>query len=81
MQTWLYVLAGEHREALSTPTRMETLALFSQAGTVHDVGVVGFFTACNLTLTFMQWYWGYLIVRAATKMLSGGKKDSKIKKQ
>ncbi|CAM9953233.1 unnamed protein product [Ectocarpus sp. 6 AP-2014] len=52
-----------------------------QAGTVHDVGVVGFFTACNLALTFMQWYWGYLIVRAATKMLSGGKKGSKIKKQ
>ncbi len=43
-----------------------------QAGTVHNAGVVGFFTVCNLTLTFLQWYWGYLIIRAAVKMLSGG---------
>ncbi|CAM9402608.1 unnamed protein product [Pylaiella littoralis] len=62
-----------------------------QAGTVHNVGVVSFFTVCNLTLTLMQWYWGYLIIRAATKMLSVGSssssgdgakdRDSKPKKQ
>jgi len=48
---------------------------------VHNAGVVGFFTVCNLTLTFLQWYWGYLIIRAAVKMLSGGggKTDGKSK--
>lgn len=33
-------------------------------------------------LTFLQWYWGYLIIRAAVKMLSaggGGKADGKSK--
>lgn len=57
------------------------LFLFVQAGTVHNAFVVGFFTACNLALTVLQWYWGYLIVRAAAKMVSGGKKDAKPKTQ
>ncbi|CAM9920549.1 unnamed protein product [Scytosiphon promiscuus] len=53
-----------------------------QAGTVHNAGVVGFFTVCNLTLTLMQFYWGYLIIRAAAKMLSvGDSSDKKAKKQ
>lgn len=43
--------------------------------------MVGFFTACNLTLTLLQWYWGYLIIRAATKMLSGKKDGEKSKGQ
>eukprot|EP00903_Cladosiphon_okamuranus_P006255 g6138.t1 len=51
-----------------------------KAGTVHDAGVVGFFMACNLTLTVLQWYWGYLIIRAATKMLAGGKKGGEKEK-
>ena len=38
---------------------------------MHNWGVVGFFLACNLALTLMQWYWGYLIMRAAVKMMSG----------
>eukprot|EP00904_Undaria_pinnatifida_P005341 jgi/Undpi1/1937/HiC_scaffold_12.g05324.m1 len=51
-----------------------------QAGTVHNAGVAGFFTACNLSLTLLQWYWGYLILRAVAKMLSDDKKE-KPKKQ
>ncbi|CAM9837212.1 unnamed protein product [Discosporangium mesarthrocarpum] len=45
-----------------------------KAGTVHSVGVVTFFLVCNLTLTVLQWFWGYLITRAAIKMITGGKK-------
>ncbi|CAM9625416.1 unnamed protein product, partial [Sphacelaria rigidula] len=44
-----------------------------QAGTVHSYPVMMFCTLCNFVLTLMQWYWSYLIVRAALKMLSGKK--------
>lgn len=46
-----------------------------QAGTVHSYPVMMFCTLCNFVLTLMQWYWSYLIVRAALKMLSGKKKE------
>ena len=48
---------------------------------MHNAGVVGFFTTCNLSLTLLQWYWGYLILRAVAKMLSDDKKKDKPKKQ
>ncbi|CAM9673426.1 unnamed protein product [Chrysoparadoxa australica] len=45
----------------------DTFESFSK-GTVHDTGVVLFFLVSNILLTLLQWYWGFLIVRAALKM-------------
>lgn len=47
-----------------------------QDGTVRDPFLVFFFSAGNVLLTTLQWYWAYLIARAAMKMLSGQSKKN-----
>jgi hypothetical protein len=46
-------------------------------GTAHSTFVVGFFLFANIFLTFLQFYWGYLIGRKALIHFLGGNKGSK----
>jgi hypothetical protein len=43
---------------------------------MHSVGLMVFFSASNVFLTLLQWYWGSLIVKAALKMARGGSSSS-----
>lgn len=53
------------------------LELF-QSGKAHSTFVVGFFLGANLFLTFLQFYWGFLIARKALGL--GGPKGGTKKK-